>query len=62
VQCLLCPKRGGAMKPTNIFSTVDNYKKYNPTKGGDNKKSIKKINTNTAANSSGIIGAEIGKM
>lgn len=25
VKCMLCPKRGGAMKPTNIFSSHDKY-------------------------------------
>ena len=43
------------MKPTNIFSTVENYKKYNSSKSdGSSKKSAKKITT------SGIIGGEIG--
>lgn len=25
VKCFLCPKRGGAMKPTNIFRSYDKY-------------------------------------
>jgi hypothetical protein len=25
VKCFLCPKRGGAMKPTNIFRSHDKY-------------------------------------
>jgi len=28
VRCILCPKRGGAMKPTSIFSTQENYMRY----------------------------------
>ena len=25
VKCFLCPKRGGAMKPTNIFGSYQKY-------------------------------------
>lgn len=25
LQCFLCPKRGGAMKPTNIFSSYEKF-------------------------------------
>ncbi len=43
VKCLLCPKLGGAMKPTNIFSTAENYKMYNnPQNASSSKKSSKK--------------------
>lgn len=28
VQCILCPKKGGSMKPTNIFTSAEYYKKY----------------------------------
>jgi hypothetical protein len=28
VKCLLCPKRGGAMKPTNIFCTFEKYYEF----------------------------------
>ena len=28
VPCLLCPKKGGALKPTNIFTTNEHFKKY----------------------------------
>ena len=28
VQCVLCPKRGGAMKPTSVFSSYDHYMRY----------------------------------
>jgi hypothetical protein len=42
VKCLLCPKRGGAMKPTNIFSSFENFKKYNAASTNHNKKSSKK--------------------
>jgi len=30
VKCLLCSKKGGAMKPTNIFQSYDKYQKYYP--------------------------------
>jgi hypothetical protein len=38
VKCLLCPKRGGAMKPTNIFTSAENYRKYNNTANPSNPK------------------------
>jgi hypothetical protein len=41
VSCMLCPKRGGAMKPTNIFTSVDNYKKFNAN-SSSSKKHVKK--------------------
>ena len=25
VKCFLCPKRGGAMKPTNVFRSYEKY-------------------------------------
>lgn len=28
VNCFLCPKKGGAMKPTNIFTSVEQSQKY----------------------------------
>jgi hypothetical protein len=40
VKCFLCPKRGGAMKPTNIFSTYENFYEYK----------IKKITPKTGKN------------
>ena len=44
VQCLLCPKKGGAMKPTNIFCTLEKYKIFNKAESSNasNKKSAKK--------------------
>lgn len=43
VKCLFCPKRGGAMKPTNIFSSAENFKRFNPSSNSHNpKKSAKK--------------------
>jgi len=42
VNCMLCPKKGGAMKPTNIFTSFDNYKKYN-SGNSHGKKSHKKV-------------------
>ena len=41
VNCMLCPKKGGAMKPTNIFTSIENYRKYNPNISA-NKKPQKK--------------------
>ena len=41
VPCLLCPKKGGAMKATNIFSKIEDYKKFNNS--NSSKKSGKKI-------------------
>ena len=36
---MLCPKKGGAMKPTNIFTSFENYKLYNSNaSGGTGKK------------------------
>ena len=29
VECMFCPKRGGAMKPTNIFTKSEYFKKFN---------------------------------
>jgi hypothetical protein len=46
VKCFLCPKKGGSMKPTNIFSSYDNYYDYkirNLTKKAG-KNVIKKFN------------------
>lgn len=45
VTCILCPKKGGAMKPTNIFTSVDNYKKYN-NNNSSSKKQVKKHHHN----------------
>lgn len=42
VNCLLCPKKGGAMKPTNIFTSAENYRRYNTTSSSSSKKSAKK--------------------
>lgn len=28
VKCILCPKRGGAMKPTSIFTTNEHFMRY----------------------------------
>ena len=28
VKCILCPKRGGAMKPTNLFRTHEHFMRY----------------------------------
>jgi len=28
VKCILCPKRGGAMKPTSIFTTHEHFMQY----------------------------------
>ena len=28
VKCILCPKRGGAMKPTSIFRKAEHYQFY----------------------------------
>lgn len=28
MKCILCPKRGGAMKPTNIFRTYEHFMHY----------------------------------
>ena len=28
VKCILCPKKGGAMKPTSIFRTWEHYQRY----------------------------------
>lgn len=42
VNCMLCPKKGGAMKPTNIFTSFENYKKYNSSSTHNSKKSGKK--------------------
>lgn len=43
VKCLFCPKRGGAMKPTNIFSSGENFRRFNPSSNSHNaKKSTKK--------------------
>lgn len=39
VKCLLCPKRGGAMKPTNIFRSQEKY--YNQKIKVQIKKSVK---------------------
>ena len=30
VRCLLCPKKGGAMKPTSLFTSQANYNYYYP--------------------------------
>lgn len=38
---MLCPKKGGAMKPTNLFTSYENFRKYN-SGSGQNKKSTKK--------------------
>jgi hypothetical protein len=37
VNCMLCPKKGGAMKPTNIFTSIENYRKYNPNLSANKK-------------------------
>jgi hypothetical protein len=46
VKCFLCPKRGGAMKPTNVFRSYEKYfeKKLRniPKKAG--KVNIEKLN------------------
>ena len=46
VKCFLCPKRGGAMKPTNVFRSHEKYfeKKIKniPKKSG--KLNIEKLN------------------
>ena len=46
VKCFLCPKRGGAMKPTNVFRSYEKYfeKKLRniPKKSG--KVNIEKLN------------------
>lgn len=42
INCLLCPKKGGAMKPTNIFTTFENYRKYNQSNSSHAKKTTKK--------------------
>ena len=45
IKCMLCPKRGGAMKPTNIFSSYEKFyeqKKINMSKK-QGKKSLEKI-------------------
>jgi hypothetical protein len=45
IKCMLCPKRGGAMKPTNIFSSYEKFyeqKKINMTKK-HGKKSLDKL-------------------
>lgn len=41
IQCMFCPKKGGALKPTNIFSTHEHYTKFNSSsmKGSNYKKS-----------------------
>lgn len=39
IKCILCPKRGGAMKPTNIFAS---YQKFYDWKNITNKKVSKK--------------------
>ena len=39
VECMFCPKRGGAMKPTNIFTKSEYYKKYNANSHANTKKS-----------------------
>jgi hypothetical protein len=39
---MLCPKKGGAMKPTNIFTSTDNYLKYNSNSSNTIKKASKK--------------------
>lgn len=39
---MLCPKKGGAMKPTNIFTSYENYKRYNQSSNSSGKKNTKK--------------------
>src|SRR3569833_4528789 len=40
VQCMLCPKKGGALKPTNIFSSHEHFQRYNqPSSKSNYKKS-----------------------
>lgn len=41
VECMLCPKRGGAMKPTNLFTNNEYWKKYNTSNSSNVKKSKK---------------------
>jgi hypothetical protein len=38
VNCMLCPKRGGAMKPTNIFTSKELYNRYNTNHNSSGKK------------------------
>lgn len=49
VKCFLCPKRGGAMKPTNIFTSTENFRKYNGAASGAKKASGKKHSISTFA-------------
>lgn len=52
------------MKPSNIFSTVDNYKRFNSGKG-DNSSSAKKLakkNSSNTISSSGVGPIETGKI
>ena len=39
--CMLCPKMGGALKPTNIFQSKEKYQKYNKSSTKHKKKGYK---------------------
>ena len=42
VKCILCPKKGGAMKPTSIFRTHEHYMRYHTA--AQKKKGLHNIN------------------
>ena len=46
VKCFLCPKRGGAMKPTNVFRSYEKYfeKKLRSIPKKSGKVNIEKLN------------------
>ena len=47
VKCFLCPKRGGAMKPTNVFRSYEKYfeKKVRNVPKKSGKVNIEKLNS-----------------
>ena len=46
VKCFLCPKRGGAMKPTNVFISYEKYyeKKLKNVSKKSGKINVEKMN------------------
>ena len=47
VKCFLCPKRGGAMEPTNVFRSSEKYfeKKVRNVPKKSGKVNIEKLNS-----------------
>jgi predicted deacetylase len=57
VKCLLCPKRGGAMKPTNIFRSYEKYyeQKIKNLSKKTSKTNLGKLNVLTKENQNQIL-------